>query len=53
MLNSCPAKYFKNIDYKCVLCLNGSFGDGAGGTLAACTLTNCIEGCASCFDADL
>lgn len=35
------------------MCLNGSFGDGAGGTQAACTLTNCEEGCASCFAADL
>lgn len=53
LLNSCPSQYFKNIDYSCVLCRNGSYGDGSGGTLSACTLFNCVDGCASCYSNNL
>ncbi len=42
--------YTKAMDYTCVKCTNGKFGDGIGGVSTECQ-TLCEDGCATCFDA--
>lgn len=40
------------MNFSCVKCTNGMFGDGIGGSTQECTIV-CENGCETCFDAGL
>ena len=48
-VQDCPSGYFQTLDFNCVECTNGSYGDAdmSGQTHDACT-TDCPDGCGEC-----